>query len=200
MTTRQRILSEATRQLLERGYTAFTMASVRDALDLSSGSMFHAFASKPALAAAVYVEGMRAYQRTAIEALTSTTEPLASVRSLVESHLLWVREHRALANFLFSTQPDEVMAAAAPELSDANAVFFATVQRVLDDAAEAGAMARLPTGVGHSVLMGAVQEYCRQWTRGAATVDPGDLIDLYQRIAVAAMRATLEPEQSHVRR
>lgn len=199
MTTRQRILSEATRQLLERGYTAFTMASVRDALDLSSGSMFHAFPSKPALAAAVYVDGMRTYQRTAIDALASTTEPIAAVRSLVESHLLWVRKHRALANFLFSTQPDEVMDAAAPALNDANDVFFAAVERVLDDAAEAGVAARLPAGVGHSVLMGAVQEYCRQWARGAAAVDPGDLIDLYQRVAVAAMRSTLEPEESHVR-
>ncbi|MEZ5246076.1 MAG: TetR/AcrR family transcriptional regulator [Acidimicrobiales bacterium] len=199
MTTRERILNEATRQLLELGYSAFTMVSVRDALGLSSGSMFHAFESKPALVAEIYVEGMRRYQSTAIEALTSTPDPVAAVESLVETHLCWVRDNRELARFLFSTQPDEVIDAAAPTLTDANTVFFSAVESVLDAAVEAGVMAPLPPGVGHSVLMGAVQEYCRQWTRGTTTVDPGDLVGVYQRVAVAAMRATLEPEHSNVR-
>jgi AcrR family transcriptional regulator len=66
--TRARILKEGTEQFARGGYAAFTLASVRDALQLSSGSMFHAFASKAALAAAVYVEGMSAYQLVARQA------------------------------------------------------------------------------------------------------------------------------------
>jgi AcrR family transcriptional regulator len=47
------------RELPRVGYAAFTMASVRDTLGLSNGSVFHAFPSKAALAAAVYVERRR---------------------------------------------------------------------------------------------------------------------------------------------
>ena len=193
-TTRQRILDEATAQLLERGYSNFTIASVRDALGLSSGSMFHAFASKPALAAEVFVSGMRSYQRAAMEAIADLDEPVAAVEAWIEAHLRWVSGHRDLARFLFATQPDEVMAAAAGPLAEANDAFTKTVDDLLHHAVEAGALAPLPAGVAHSLAMGAVQEYSRRWTRGAAPVDPAALVGTFQRAAVQAMRSTLTEE------
>lgn len=194
MTTRQRILDEAKDQLLECGYPAFTMSSVRDSLGLSSGSMFHAFASKPALVAEIYVAGMRAYQHAAVEAIDAHDEPAAAVEAWIGAHLTWVSENRNLARFLFATQPDEVIEAAAATLADANLVFRKTIQDLLDGAQSEGLVAPLPFAVGYSLVMGATQEYCRQWTRGATPDDPAALIQHHQRIALASMRATLTEE------
>lgn len=191
MTTRQRILEEATRQLPAKGYTAFTIAGVRDALGLSSGSMFHAFASKPALVGEVYVQGMRAYQDVAIAAITSVDDPSLAIRAWIEAHLSWVTAHRELARFLFATPPDEVVAASAEGLADANAAFYAAVDDLFASAVDAGLMAPAPPGVGHSLVMGPTQEYCRRWTRGAADVDPVALTGPFTRAAHAALLATL---------
>ena len=102
-----------------------------------------------------------------------------------------------MARFLFATQPEDVIAAAEPALEAANSTFYGMVENVLDAAATAGFMAPLPLGVGRSVVMGAAQEYCRQWTGGTAAIDPADLVDVYQHVAVAAMRSTLEQEHLH---
>ena len=193
-TTRQRILDEATDQLVAKGYTAFTIAGVRDALELSSGSMFHAFPSKPALVGEVFVQGMRDYQDVAIAAITATAEPSRAIDAWIDAHLSWVGEHRELARFLFATQPDEVIAVSAGGLADANAAFYKAVDDLLAAAADAALMAPLPLAVGYSLVMGPAQEYCRRWTRADVDADPRTLAGPLSRAALAALRSTRTEE------
>lgn len=193
MTTRQRILTEATSQLLERGYHSFTISSVREALDLSSGSMFHAFGSKAALVAEVYVEGMMLYQRAAMEAVTGQPDPAEAIRALIATHLSWVSDHRHLAEFLFTSQPDEVVDAAAPALLEANTAFFKIIEDLVSEASATGIATDLPVAVGHALIIGPSQEYCRQWTRGNVSDEPRLLTTTYQAAALSALRSTLSP-------
>ncbi|MCB1029337.1 MAG: TetR/AcrR family transcriptional regulator [Microthrixaceae bacterium] len=189
-TTRQRILEEATRQLLDGGYDRFTVASVRDALGLSSGSMFHAFPSKAALAAEVYVAGMIRYQQAAIDSMAGR-DPHSAIEGLVATHLSWVSDHRRLARFLFSTQPSDVAEAAAPALAEANQGFFKVVADLMAEAAAAGLAAPMPVAVAHSLVIGPAQQYCRRWTRGDVSAEPRSLIALYQAAALQALRSTI---------
>ncbi|MFN7953863.1 MAG: helix-turn-helix domain-containing protein [bacterium] len=193
--TRTRIVAEATRQLTRRGYAAFTVAAVRDALGLSSGSMFHAFASKPALAAAVYVAGMAAYQRAATAAIGPASEPAAAIRSWVAVHLDWIEANRDLARYLFSTLPDEVMAEAAAPLAAHNDAFYTALTGLFDRARDAGLVGALPRPVAQALCIGPAHEYGRQWTRGAATVAPHELIPTFQDAALAALAATVPPRR-----
>ena len=190
LTTRDRIVAEATRQLLEVGTEAFTVASVRDALRLSSGSMFHAFGSKPALVAEVYVRGMRSYQREAVAALTAHTDPARAIEAWIETHLRWVTENRDLADYLFSTQPAAVRDEAAGPLQEANEAFYAAAGDVFDRAAAAGLMAPLSLDVAHALTMGPTQEYCRRWTRAAALDPPTELTSTFTRAAQSALAAS----------
>ncbi len=190
--TRQRILDEATSQVLASGYSAFTIAAVRDALGLSSGSMFHAFPSKPALVAAVFVEGMQRYQDAAIAALSSDVDPEVALHRWIATHLRWVEDHRALAGFLFSTQPAEVVEAAASSLADANASFDKSVGDLFLSLERAGASSELNHAVAHALVMGPVQEYCRQWIRGRANERPTAMTAILQRSASASLRSTRE--------
>jgi AcrR family transcriptional regulator len=199
-TTRQRILREATRQLTAQGYSAFTIAAVRDALGLSSGSMFHAFPSKPALAAAVFVEGMVDYQHAALAALAASDGGEGSVRALVRNHLAWIEDHRDLARVLFSTLPDDVMAEAAAPLAAHNGRFYAALDRFYEELAAAGRMARLPRALAHSICIGPAHEYGRQWVRGDAAARPRAVSTTLQDAAVAALAATLARSRSVGRR
>jgi AcrR family transcriptional regulator len=192
--TRTRILAEATRQLIDLGYEAFTVAAVRDALGLSSGSMFHAFASKAALAAAVYVEGMSDYQRAASQAIHADAE--AALRALIAVHLAWIEDHRALARYLFGTPPEEVMALARAPLSERNGEFFATLEGLYQRAADAGLCGRLDQRLAQALCLGPAQEYGRQWTRGNASISPRRVTRALQDAALAAFASTLPNRRS----
>lgn len=189
--TRDRIIAEATHQLTRVGYAAFTVAAVRDALGLSSGSMFHAFPSKPALAAAVYVDAMADYQRAATRAILASEAPADALRQWIAVHLGWVEDHRELARYLFSTLPDEVMDQAAAPLAAHNEAFFAACAGLFARAATAGLMARMPRAAAHAIALGPAQEYCRYWLRGQADKSPRQLVRTLQRAALAGLTATL---------
>ena len=191
MSTRDRIVEEATRQLTANGYDAFAVASVRDALGLSSGSMFHAFPTKAALAAEVYVESMRSYQQVAVDAIASSGEPSEAIRSWVATHLRWVEDHAEVARFLYADLPPDVAAAAREPLMDANAVFFTAASDLFHAAAAVGLMSDLALDVAHALVMGPPQEYCRKWTRGVTDVPPTAHIEVFCAAALAAMSATL---------
>ncbi len=187
--TRDRILAEAQVQLLARGYAAFTVAGVRDALGLSSGSMFHAFGSKAALAAAVHVEGMTGYQQVAGAALGGEADPERALRALVTAHLGWVEDHRALARWLFTSLPEEVAALARPALAAPNAAFFDRLADLYRRWGLPAAPAEDGFPLVHAVAIGPTQEYCRQWTRGTVSRPPSTLAPALADAAVAAVEA-----------
>ena len=190
--TRERILEAATERLCRDGYATFTLASIRDEVRVSNGSLFHAFASKASLAAAVYVEAMADYQRTAIASL----DPAGGVRPFVAAHLGWVEDHGLLARFLFSTLPDEVMAEAAAPLARHNDAFFAALERFYTSLATAGSMGELDLWTAHSICIGPAQEYCRQWVRGSTDRPPRHVAGVLAEAAIAALAATTDTERS----
>ncbi len=193
MDTRARILGEATRQLCDRGYADFTLASVRDAVGVSNGSLFHAFPSRAALAAAAWVDGMVDYQRTALRAVDGEDDPEKALRALIEVHLAWVETHRDLARFLFATLPDDVMAEAAAPLASHNARFFAVLDDFYRSLAKAGLSAPMQRTVAHSLAIGPAQEYCRLWVRGLAGPRPTRLTPTFQAAALAALGTSRHP-------
>ncbi|MBF6222299.1 TetR/AcrR family transcriptional regulator [Nocardia abscessus] len=191
MRTRERILAEATEQLLAKGYPAFTVAGVRDRLGLSSGSMFHAFGSKAELAAAVYVAGMLDYQRAVLDRLDAPgIDAEQAIRAMLAAHLGWVEDHRELARFLFATLPDEVARSAEPELAQHNRTFFGALERRYRELLATADVGGDGYPVAHAICVGPAQEYCRQWVRGRVPAPPRTLTATFQDAAAAAL-ATL---------
>lgn len=189
-TTKERILAEATRQLPKVGYAAFTLTAVREALGLSSGSLFHAYASKPALAAAVYVEGIAAYQAEALAEIRRQRDARQALRALVAVHLGWVEDHRELARYLFATMPDEVMAAADAPLAARNKAFYAEIKALFERAAAADLMAPLDRVTAYALSIGPAHDYCRHWANGRAQIKPRQLSPMFEDAALAALAST----------
>ncbi|MFR9751724.1 TetR/AcrR family transcriptional regulator [Nocardia sp. 004] len=190
--TRERILIEATKQLLDKGYPAFTVAGVRDRLGLSSGSMFHAFGSKVELVAAVYVSGMLDYQRTVLDRFTAPeVSAEQAIRTMLDAHLGWVEDHPDLARFLFDALPDEVAYASETELAQHNQVFHIALERRYLELVGVTNAGEHGYPVAYAICVGPAQEYCRQWVRGRTSVPPRMLASTLQDAAVAAL-ATLK--------
>ncbi len=196
--TRDRILNRALEILSGAESASFTMQALAEDLDLSSGSVFHAFPTRRSLVASAFAAGIARYHEAVIEAIGGSDDPRDSVRSFVAAHLDWVEANAGLARFLFTSQPDDV-AGEASELAGASNDRFALVQAELFGVlAHGGAMADIDPRLAHSLAIGPSQEYCRKWLRGTASIPPSQVASTLQVGALAALAATLAagPEAS----
>ena len=168
---RSEILEAALACFTEKGYGATTMADVRRASGASIGSIYHHFSSKEELAAALYVEGLRDYQRGVVAVLHEHPDAEAGVRALVRHHLGWVAANPDLARYLLSSREAEVAEATSGPLRELNRAFFAEIEAWLEPHRDAGRIRRLPFDVHHAILIGPSQELARLWLAGRTTSD-----------------------------
>ncbi len=99
-TRRQAILDAALATFSERGVEATTIDDIRRRSGASVGSIYHHFGDKEGLADALYVEGVRDYQRAFVETLAGHDDAEPGVKALVAHHLRWVTDNQGLARHL----------------------------------------------------------------------------------------------------
>jgi AcrR family transcriptional regulator len=88
-TTRDLLVSEATRLFAERGFEATSVEAVLDAAGVSRGSLYHHFRSKEALFEAVLdAAEVRIGEATLLAAMEVVDDPVASLRA---GALEWIR-------------------------------------------------------------------------------------------------------------
>jgi AcrR family transcriptional regulator len=168
---RSQILDAALACFTAKGYAATTMADVRRASGASIGSIYHHFASKEELAAALYVEGLRDYQRGAAAVLREHPGAEEGTRALVQHHLGWVTANPDLAQYLMSSREAEVVLATRGPLRELNRAFFGEIEAWLEAHRAAGRIRPLPFDVHHAILIGPCQELARLWLAGRTTTD-----------------------------
>jgi AcrR family transcriptional regulator len=163
---RRAVLDSALACFAERGFDATTLADIRKRSGASTGSIYHHFASKERLGAALYVEGLRDYQAGLVRELRRHQDAERGVRSIVVHHLGWVERHPEWARFLLTMRQTEFVAAAEPEIADLNRTFVGEVIAWFRPHVEAGRITRLPFDVAIAVLVGPSQEFARHWLAG----------------------------------
>lgn len=184
---RDAILNAALECFTERGYAATSIEDIRRRAGTSVGSVYHHFAGKEAIAAALYVEGIRAYQAGGLAVLAGADTAQAGVYGIVTYHLRWIVEHRSHAQFLLLHGEPEVSALAAEPLRALNESYRQGVQSWLERVGRDGALRPLPYDVYASVVIGPAQEFARRWVSGVADIEIDEAVPL---LAEAAWRAT----------
>lgn len=81
LTTRQHILTVATRLFTEAGYEATSMEAILSACAVSRGALYHHFGSKDELFRAAFEVIEQEIAKTAIEASRDITDPAESLRA-----------------------------------------------------------------------------------------------------------------------
>ncbi|NUW39035.1 TetR/AcrR family transcriptional regulator [Nonomuraea rhodomycinica] len=178
--TEDLILDAATAITAEEGPAAATMAAIAGRLGAPTGSIYHRFASRDLLMAALWLRGVRRFQHGVIEALAAGDVEAAALHTP-----RWCRDHLAEAatvllhrRELVARWPGEL----AGELEGVNTGLSAA----LDVCA-----ARLP-GVGRERLVFAVVDlpYGAVRRHLLARQPPPPLVD---ELVARACRAVLEP-------
>ena len=173
-----------------RGYAATTIEDVRDASGASTGSIYHHFGSKLSLAAAIFVEGLAAYQKEVLDLLQRHPEAEAGVRALVRHYLDWMCANQSLARFLLASREPDLRGATDEALQELNARFYEETRAWREKQFAAGKLRELPPDVYRSVVLGPAEAYARRWLSGRAETPLAQAADMLAEAAWRAVRAT----------
>jgi AcrR family transcriptional regulator len=155
---RQAILDAALAEFAEKGMGSATVEGVRRRSGASVGSIYHWFDGKEAIVSALYVEGVRDYQRGLLDTLRRNTDAERGIKSLVRHHLRWVERNPDLARFLLATRETD-----GQELRELNREVFSATANWLQPHVKAGRVRRLPLDLYYMLLIGPSQEFARHW-------------------------------------
>jgi AcrR family transcriptional regulator len=159
-TRRDEILDAALHAFDERGALAATLDDIRARSGASIGSIYHHFGDKEGIAAALYAQLLREWQRGFAKALRGR-QAEAGIRAAVDHHLRWAARHPAAMRFLLTSSPPRAA------LAQQNREFFDEVQAWLASHPDE-IRQDLDLATGEAVWIGPASEYCRNWLAGRA--------------------------------
>jgi AcrR family transcriptional regulator len=184
-TRRHEILDAALAVFLERGVPGASIAEIGRRAGASTGSIYHLFEGKEAIAAACYLEALADYQRGLLEELERRPGAREGISAGVAHHLCWIAEHPRQARFLFEGR--DARGHARHELRAQNRRFFAAVGRWVDGHVRDGRLRALPAPVFYALWIGPGQELARHSLAGEGEPDPSAWAGVLADAACAAL-------------
>ncbi|KZS68987.1 hypothetical protein A4G27_27720 [Mycobacterium kansasii] len=185
---RHDILDAALGCFVEKGLVAVTLEEIRLASGASIGSLYHHFDSKDDLAAALYVEGLRDYQKGAMAELRAHRGAEEGVKAAVVHHLRWVVCHNDLARFIFSMGGLHSRGPRADQLRDLNQAFFGEYRRWLSRHVRSGEIKKVPPDLYYALWIGPAHELARNLLSGRVKTPWPQAADLLAEAAWTALR------------
>jgi AcrR family transcriptional regulator len=172
MMPRERILSAALDLFDGQGVGRTSVAAVCREAGVSNGSFFHAFATKEALCAELYLAALESYHRAMVASVADALDAPEGVARLVRAHLDWVVDSRTHARFLFEQSRSEWIAHVRERQALENEHFARQLDEWRVPLVRAGRLLDLPRSVFIAQLIGPSQIFCRAWLSGRSAADP----------------------------
>ncbi len=183
---RRDILDASLRCFMRHGFGAATIEQIREASGASSGSIYHHFGSKQAIAVALYVEGMEELAVVFRNAMTSRAGLQEGIHGILTSYFRWVAEHRDWALYLLRVATADVSVEDAASIDEVNRRTREDLEHWLRPFAERAEIIPLPSELYASLLFGAATHLARHWLVGRLTLD---LDAAAEHLSVATWRA-----------
>jgi len=158
---RTAILDAALSCFLERGYSSTSIADIRARSGASTGSIYHFFENKGALALALVQRAVAGWSAASARALDPEASAEVSIKASVAGLVTWGLAHPAELRFL-----DEIRTLALTDPAFAGVADAFAHGRALGRARYAafvaqGAVRDLPWPVAHALMLGAAYDFLR---------------------------------------
>jgi AcrR family transcriptional regulator len=185
--TRRRILDAALACFTEDGYEQTTIAHIRERSGASNGALFHHFATKEAIADALYVDAIASFQQGLWQMLDRKPRSLrAAVHAAIGHQLRWTQEHPDLARFLYLRGHLASDSSGGAELGTLNRELAAALRQWMAPFAERGEIRPTSMLVITAIVGGPAHAIARRWLAGHLAVP---LISFTDELADAAWAA-----------
>lgn len=163
---RSAILSAALSEFNANGVAGGSIEQIRHRSGASVGSIYHHFSSKEGIAAALYLDGLRDYQRGFVAQLAAAASIRAGVQHGVRYHVEWIVGQPELARFLLLGRDPGVVEEIEGPLRELNRSFFEAVSDWMAPAVARGELRELSTELLTALWLGPSQEIARHWLSG----------------------------------
>lgn len=177
MSARHKLLAAAEELFDQHSYDSTSVAQLGTAAGVSNGSFFHAFSTKDALAAQLYLVALESYHAALIATLAPNPAAKEGVGALILAHLNWVVLNRRQAEFLFNQSRSDWLTHITEHQADENKRFGESLEAWVRPLMDAGHLHPLPTPVFVAHLIGPAQIFCRAWLSGRTTDNPSQNAD-----------------------
>lgn len=194
---RRDILDASLRCFMEHGIEAATIEQIREASGASSGSIYHHFGSKQAIAIALYLEGMEELATVFRQAMSREDDLRLGIQRILKSYFRWVGDHREWALYLLRVATADTPAEDGATIDEINRRTRDDLSNWLKPFAERGEILELPNELYASILFGPATHYARHWLVGRLTLD---LNTVARHLAEVTWRALCIPDESSVSR
>lgn len=195
--TRQRALVAALALFDAQGVEATTIEQVREAADISTGSLYHHFGSREGLVVALYEDLLEQYRTAITAALVRQSGIRELLDAFVTTHIGWAMQNPMAERFLSGHRHHRSLKDAEGRLQDDTADFIRPLLRRIKPAIDSGVLKALPPELLLSLVVGPIQAWLRlhrsgssQLNSDAAARQLSDLI--WEAVAVAPAKRKLK--------
>lgn len=172
MDAKTRIRAEALKLFSRNGYEAVSVAGICKQSRVSNGSFFHAYATKEALGADLWITALENYHLEVTRPLGARPAARAGITGMLEAHLGWVVTSQPMARLLFEQVRPEWLGYVQERQAAENEKFAATISEWREPLVKAGKLLDMPRGMFTAQLIGPAQIFCRAWLSGRSDNDP----------------------------
>lgn len=190
---RREILDASLRCFMRHGVEAATIEQIRETSGASSGSIYHHFGSKQAIAIALYVDGMEELAGVFRDAMAGQADLQYGIRAILKNYFRWVAEHRDWALYLLRVATADVSPEEADSIDEINRRTREDLGNWLRPFVIRQEIVALPDELYASLLFGAATHYARHWLAGRLSLD---LDDVAESLSLATGRALLTPRNT----
>ncbi|MBJ7328554.1 MAG: TetR/AcrR family transcriptional regulator [Solirubrobacteraceae bacterium] len=191
MQTRERILAAALACFSEDGYERTTVARIRERSGVSNGALFHHFASKKAIAGALYVEAMRSVQEGHWALLTAHPATLdEAIRGVVAHQLQWTQDNPEWAAFLYAQGHLDWSSTAAAELHSLNRDLAIAYRDWLAPFVDRGEARPLSMIMLTAIVTGPAHAVAQRWLAKQLDGELTGFVDELAEAAIAGVSST----------
>lgn len=172
---RRVVLATAAEIFSRRGFRATSMNEIASAVGLSKSTLYHYFHSKEELLVRLYSDVLDESLWLARQTLAEAATPLAAIRDLITSRVVYTCENQALLTVFFDEERELPSELAKEVLSRRRAfeeLFHAALDRHL--ARHPELQARIAPTVYLNTCLGAVN-WCYKWYRPSGPFTPAEL-------------------------
>ena len=162
-TRRQAILQAALKSFSTKGFTDTTMEDIRQLSGASTGSIYHHFENKEMLAFALFLEGSNDLNAHLFASIADKP-PREAIKDMVRTYVDWFDCNPDLGQYIIQASSTEYLGPKVQELRRTSE----TWPRLLEWLApfiEDGSIARYPTHLYISLILGPCREFVRRWLR-----------------------------------
>ena len=191
MDTRSRILDAALACFIELGYEQTTIARIRERSGASNGALFHHFATKEAIADALYVDAIASFQKGLWDVLGRRPRSVrAAVRGSISHQLQWIEANEERARFLYMRGHLDWDSPAGAQLVELNRSLAQAYRDWMAPLVDSGQVRPMSMLLLTAIVTGPVHAIARRWLAGQLDSPLHAYLDELADAACAALSGT----------